>query len=94
MRSASINGAPDFRSHALPIIEIILQACFRLLVALAVAAIGAGAFLALALASEAPSKPEPILKLPAAFTVAELDNRFGSSKSGECGYSSMAQRLP
>ncbi len=94
MRSASINGAPDFRSHAVPIIETILQACFRLLVALAVAAIGAGAFLALALASEAPSKTEPILKIPAALTAAELGNRIASSKSGECEYSSMAQRSP
>ncbi len=58
MRYISKSGPPSFYFHAGPAIAATLQACFRLLVALAIAAIVAGALLALTLAAwAAPTLP-------------------------------------
>ena len=54
--------APDPHPHASLTIETVLQVCFRLLVALALAAIVAGAFLLLALAAENPTGINPTLQ--------------------------------
>ena len=54
--------APDPHPHASLTIETVLQVCFRLLVALALAAIVAGAFLLLALAAENPTEINPTLQ--------------------------------
>ena len=55
----SKSGPPGFYFHAGPAIAATLQVCFRLLVALAIAAIVAGALLALTLAAWAgPTQPE------------------------------------
>ena len=54
--------APDPHPHASLTIETVLQVCFRLLVALTLAAIVAGAFLLLALAAENPTEINPTLQ--------------------------------
>ena len=51
------NSARVPHCHAVRAIEATLQSCFRLLVALALAAIVAGAFLALALGAGGPETP-------------------------------------
>ena len=55
MKPIPKSGALHPHAHAGPTIEAMLRASFRLLVALAIMAIGAGAFLALALGAERSS---------------------------------------